>query len=150
MTTNAARSSVLADESVEPIVCDLSAIPPEERARHIDLARELLFADEGAIREIENGLTVELAPERLVDAARFVDNERRCCRHLAFALDVPMRGGNLTLRVTGQGAREELQMLVRLMRRAWPIHDDANAGEAHETAYDVGAIGPVAVNPPAP
>lgn len=95
------------------IVCDLSAIPADQRDAHFALARSLLFADERSVREVEHGLAFDLPPERLSDVARFVENERRCCRHLAFALEIPPRNGTLTLRVTGPGAREELRALVR-------------------------------------
>ena len=60
-----------------------------------------------------DGLQFGLPAERLGDVARFVENERLCCRHLAFALEVPPRGEALTLRVKGPGAREELRALLR-------------------------------------
>src|SRR5262245_43752189 len=97
----------------DAIICDLSAIPADQRDAHFELARSLLFADERAIREVEGGLAFELPPERLADVARFLENERRCCRHLAFALEIPPRNGTLALRVTGPGAREELRGLLR-------------------------------------
>jgi hypothetical protein len=97
----------------DAILCDLSAIPADQRDAHFALARSLLFADERAVREVENGLAFELPPERLGDVARFVENERRCCRHLAFGLQVPSRSGPMTLHVTGPGAREELRALLR-------------------------------------
>lgn len=102
-----------AQESIEPVVCDLSAIPADQRQAHLELARTLLFGDDRAVSDIENGLRFELPPQCLGDVARFVENERRCCRHLAFALEVPPREGNLVLRVTGPGAREELRALAR-------------------------------------
>jgi hypothetical protein len=92
----------------DPIICDLSAIPALQRATHFALARRLLFADDRQVREVESGLAFELRPEQLADVARFIENERRCCPHLRFALEIPPRNGTLTLRVTGPGAREEL------------------------------------------
>lgn len=94
------------------IVCDVSAIPADLREAHFALARSLLFADERAVREVENGLAFELSPDRLGDVAQFIENERRCCGHLAFAVQVPPHGASLTLRVTGHGAREELRALL--------------------------------------
>ena len=102
----------LAAES-DAIVCDLSAIPADQRDAHFALARTVLFADEHVVRDVQDGLAFELAPQRLADVARFIENERRCCPHLAFALEVPPRNGTLTLRVTGPGAREELSGLLR-------------------------------------
>ena len=101
------------DESIEPIVCDLSAIPAEQRERHFELARSLLFADQHRVRDLENGLEFELPADRLADAARFVENERRCCRHLTFTLEVPSRGAPIKLRVSGPGASDELRALLR-------------------------------------
>jgi hypothetical protein len=103
------------DSSVgsDAIICDLSAIPADQRDAHFALARSLLFADEHAVREVERGLAFHLPAERLADVARFVENERRCCRHLAFVVEIPPRGGTLTLRVTGPGASEELRALLR-------------------------------------
>ena len=112
-TTSRAPATNDADQSVEPAVCDLSAIPADQREAHFELGRTFLFSGERAVREVEDGLLFELPAERLGDAVRFVDNERRCCRHLAFALEVPPRGANVTLRVTGPGAREELRALTR-------------------------------------
>jgi hypothetical protein len=65
------------------------------------------------VRELEHGLGFELPAERLAEVARFVENERRCCRHLAFVVEIPPRSGTLTLRVTGPGASEELRALLR-------------------------------------
>ena len=105
--------SMHADESPEPVVCDLSAIPADQRERHFELARSLLFADERRVRDLENGMEFELPADRLADTARFVENERRCCRHLAFTLEVPARGASIVLQVSGPGARDELRALLR-------------------------------------
>ena len=107
------------DTSIDPaseseaIACDLSAIPAGKRAAHFALAGTLLFGDASAVHEIEDGLRFELAPDRLTDVSRFIESERRCCRHLAFTLEVPPRSGKLVLRVTGPGAKEELRTLLR-------------------------------------
>ena len=94
-----------------PIACDLSAIPADQRTRHVSLARSL-FGDEARVRTLENGLEVTLAADELADAVSFIDNERRCCRHLAFTLDVPAAGAPPRLRVTGPGAAQELRALT--------------------------------------
>ena len=96
------------EESTAPIACDLSAIPADRRAAHFELLRTLFVASEGRVREVDDGLQFELPPDSLTAVARFVDNERLCCPHLAFDLVVPPRGQRLALRVTGPGARDEL------------------------------------------
>ncbi len=98
---------------VEPIICDLTAIPADHREAHFALARTLLFADEQAVREVQDGYLFELPADRIGDVAAFIENERRCCRHLTFSLDIPPRGAPVQLRVTGPGAREELRALLR-------------------------------------
>ena len=91
------------------IACDLSAIPHDERESHIALAKSLLAGS--VILESDDEMRFEVAPERLKDVARFVENERRCCRHLAFVIEVPARDANLLLRVSGPGVRDELRSL---------------------------------------
>jgi hypothetical protein len=95
----------------EAIACDISAIPEDERAAHFALARAL-FSGAIAVREVDAGMAFDLRPDRLADVAAFVENERRCCSHLAFALEIPARHGAITLRITGPGAREEMAALV--------------------------------------
>ena len=98
--------------SDEPIICDLSAIPAGERKHHVALARKLFMTSSSSI-EIADGIQMTIAPERLDDAASFIANERRCCRHLTFSLHVPPRDAPLLLRITGPGAAEELRALLR-------------------------------------
>ena len=111
-TSLPAPASDPTSESLEPIACDLTAIPADQRPAHVAFVRTLVSRSLGAVRETADGLQFELPSDRLADAARFVDNERRCCRHLAFMLEVPPREAPLTLRVTGPGAREELYALA--------------------------------------
>jgi hypothetical protein len=104
-----------ADDSTEPIVCDLTAIPADRRDAHFELARTLLFGTGQTVHEITDGLLFELPADRLADVSRFIENERLCCRHLAFVLEVPPGGRRLRLRVTGPAAREELRALASPM-----------------------------------
>jgi hypothetical protein len=99
-------------ESSVGIRCDLFAIPADERLGHIALVRTLLFGDRAAVRDLEDGYEFSLPPDRLRDVVTFVENERRCCAHLRFSLEVPAMRGPLVLRVTGPGAREELSTLL--------------------------------------
>ena len=95
-----------------PIFCDLGAIPADELDAHIAFARTHLFGAPDAAREIEGGYAFSIPAERYEGTAAFVANERRCCAHLRFVLDVPPRGRPLELRVTGPAAREELRSLA--------------------------------------
>jgi hypothetical protein len=100
------------DDPIAPIACDLSAIPSEQRPTHIALVRAL-FGDFHRVRELPDGLEASIGPDRLADAVSFIENERRCCRHLAFTLVVPPARAPLVLRVTGPGAADELRALLR-------------------------------------
>src|SRR4029453_16493848 len=114
MKTQPGSARARDEESMEPIVCHLSAIPARQRVQHFLLAPSLLFAHDRRARELENGLECEPPPDRLGQVVIFVENERRCCRHLAFVLEVPARGAPIVLRVTGPGASHELRALATL------------------------------------
>ena len=98
-----------AEES--PIACDMSAIEPGERARHIANAGELFRAVE-EIRELPGGYAFRLPnySNTLVRAAEFVSLERLCCPFLGFVLEVEPEGGPAWLRLTG---REGVKAFVR-------------------------------------
>jgi len=70
------------------------------------------LGEASAARETAEGYEIEIPADRFQDAVRFVENERRCCAHLAFSLTRPTRGAPLLLRVTGPGATEALRALV--------------------------------------
>ena len=93
------------------VVCDLSAIPADERSQHVALGKSLLTGS--VVAEGDDEVRFEVGVDRFSDVVRFIDNERRCCRHLSFTLEVPARGGNLAFRISGPGVRDELHALVR-------------------------------------
>jgi hypothetical protein len=43
------------------------------------------------VEERDDEVRLEIPADRLGDVVRFIDNERLCCRHLSFTLDVPAR-----------------------------------------------------------
>jgi hypothetical protein len=92
--------------------CDLTAIPAAERPAHIALARSLFRSVPGAARETPEGYEAEISADRFLDAVRFVENERRCCAHLSFSLELSPRGGPVLMRVEGPGASEALRALM--------------------------------------
>jgi len=92
--------------------CDLLVMPPAARAEHIALAKSLLFVEGQVVNELPDGLSFALPSSRLGDVARFVENERRCCAHLGFVIEVPPRGAALELRITGAGVREGLSAIA--------------------------------------
>lgn len=92
--------------------CDLLVLTPVARAEHIALAKSLLFVPDQAIGELRDGLSFEIPISRLGEVARFVENERRCCAHFRFVIEVPPRGAALELRITGSGVRDGLTAIV--------------------------------------
>lgn len=94
-----------------PIACDMSAIDPALRARHIAAGGEVFGAAE-EIREIPGGYAFRLPAESdtLLKAAEFISLERLCCPFLRFSLEVEPEGGPVRLRLTG---REGVKAFVR-------------------------------------
>lgn len=91
--------------------CDLSAITASERPAHIALVRRL-FAESSAVHESDDAVVFELPADRISDVGTFIQNERRCCRHLAFGVELAAGSERLLLRVVGAGARQELRGLI--------------------------------------
>ena len=98
-----------AEES--PLACDMNAIEPGERARHVANAGELFRAVE-EIKELPGGYAFRLPNDSgaLVKAAEFVSLERLCCPFLGFALEVEPEGGPVWLRLNG---REGVKAFIR-------------------------------------
>jgi hypothetical protein len=89
------------------IVCDLNAIPLEQRESHTVLTRTL-FAQVEERRALVNGYSFRFPASLFQMAAQFISLERLCCPFFTFNLDV--EGEYLWLRLTGpQGAKELLK-----------------------------------------
>lgn len=85
-----------------PFVCDMNAIEPANRDRHIAAAVEV-FQAVHAIRELPNGYAFRLPGETnlLLKTAEFVANERLCCPFFGFMIEIEPEGGSLWLHLTG-------------------------------------------------
>jgi len=70
-----------------PIVCDLDAIPSEERAAHEARAKRLFydgtFTD---LREVDSGYEFAFPLDELLNVATYIKNERLCCPFWDFRL----------------------------------------------------------------
>lgn len=77
-----------------PIACDMSAIEPGLRRRHLATAGELFRAVE-EMRELPGGYASRPRAETdtLLKAAEFVSLERLCCPFLGFTLELEPEGG---------------------------------------------------------
>ena len=101
-----------------PIACDMSAIDPGLRARHIATGGEVFRAAE-EIRELSDGYAFRLphGSDALLKAAEFISLERLCCPFLRFSVEVEPEGGPVWLRLTGRDGvkafvREEVSELL--------------------------------------
>lgn len=85
-----------------PIVCDLSAITAEDRARLL-AAVPALFREVEAVHALPDGYAFRFAaaPGRLLALAEFVEHERLCCPFYRFTLEVEPGGGPMWLKLTG-------------------------------------------------
>ena len=98
----------------EQYTCNMMALTQEERAEYEKLATTLL-ASVQETKELKDGYSFRLPPEKLVDAARWVSFERQCCPFFVFELHVAKDGGPVWLRVTGdKGIKEFIRAEFQL------------------------------------
>jgi len=93
------------------MACDMSAIEPGLRARHVATGGHLLRAA-AEVRELADGYAFRLPNESdtLLKAAEFISLERLCCPFLRFSLEVEAEGGPVWFELTG---REGVKAFVR-------------------------------------
>lgn len=95
--------------------CVPGAIPEGERANHFALAKRLLLEEARGRDAFSNGYAFRLEATALIDVARFIDNERKCCPFMTFQVEVEPGGGLLWLRMTGpEGTRAVLDAELEL------------------------------------
>jgi hypothetical protein len=89
-------------DSDVPIVCNLDALSPEQRARRVALASRVRDLVSG-ISETESGYRLQLPddPEAHQQVVELVLLERRCCPFLEFALHFEPADGPTRLEVGG-------------------------------------------------
>jgi hypothetical protein len=98
------------DRSI-PFACDMSALSPAERRRHIATTKEV-FGTVQEIRELPNGYSFRLPDEDgvFMQAAAFVSRERLCCPFFGFGIELEPNGRAVWLRLTG---REGVKPFIR-------------------------------------
>lgn len=86
-----------------PFACDMTAIAPEDRDRHMATAYEVFQAVQ-SVRELPNGYAFRLPNNTtmLLKTAEFIANERLCCPFFGFTLEIEPDGGPLWVRLTGR------------------------------------------------
>jgi hypothetical protein len=92
------------DIAVEsPFACNMSALEPEARSRHLSVIRQL-FGAVMEVRELSDGYAFVLPNETdaILLAGEFVANERLCCPFFGFTLHLEPEGGSFSFRLTGR------------------------------------------------
>ena len=94
----------------QPIACDVTVFTAAERVEHRDRARRLFTAVERLGEEPDGyAFTFAAAPDRELELARWIDNERRCCPFFRFEV-ASEADGRLRLRISGpEGAKQILR-----------------------------------------
>src|SRR5215216_407594 len=105
-------------QTQSPLACDMTAIAPDQRPKHLATSREL-FSQIRESRELSNGYEFRLAegPDLISKLAEFVSLEKLCCPFLNFVIEIEAEGGPVWLRLTGRDGvkafiREEIAGLT--------------------------------------
>jgi hypothetical protein len=85
-----------------PFYCNIDALTPTERSEYAALTTRIGPAV-AKTAEIKNGYVITLDRTRvaLLDVARWIDFERRCCPFFDFALSLARNEGPMRLTLTG-------------------------------------------------
>ena len=104
--------------SESPLACDVTAIAPDERPKHLATSREL-FSRIEEFRELPNGYEFRLAdePALISQLTEFVSLEKLCCPFLTFVIEIQAERGPVWLGLTGRDGvkafiREEIAGLT--------------------------------------
>ncbi len=92
------------ESSTEKLVCDLNALPPEERASHEELGRHLFERRVREVAEVDAGFAFRFEADDITDLAHWVSRERLCCPFLRLMLESVPRGGPVWLTLSGGDA----------------------------------------------
>jgi hypothetical protein len=85
-----------------PLACDMNAIPADERDAHVETAKNL-FASVMEVKPSDDGYFLRLPVETasLLEATKFIANERLCCPFFKFSLTMEPGSTALWLYVGG-------------------------------------------------
>ena len=95
-------------EQDSPLVCNISALSPQQHARRRELASRLRPMVRQVVPMSDGyALRLEDRGEVLTQVAEFITLERLCCPFLKFQLEVEADGGSTWLRMSGRRAVKE-------------------------------------------
>jgi hypothetical protein len=97
----------------QPLSCDMTAIPAEQRAGHEALVERLWSTAIQETQELPDGYAYRFAAEDYPLLTAFIANERLCCPFFDFVLEVAPVDGPIWLRITGpEGVKDILAPLI--------------------------------------
>lgn len=105
-----------------PFACNLKAFKPEERKEWRRLI-EQVTSSVTAMRELPDGyaLTIDSRKSSLVDVAKWIDLERKCCPFFDFDLDLHGEDGTLSLTLKGRdGVKQFIVEDFSLLTKRFP------------------------------
>lgn len=94
-----------------PFACNMLALTPEGRQRHLNVIKELL-ASHRAIEEISDGYAFRFdsGEKSIMLASEFISRERLCCPFFTFELISERECGSVWLKLRG---REGVKPFIR-------------------------------------
>ena len=117
-----AGASLAQSKPAVPLACDLKAFQPEERKQWRTLLDQLTSAVLEA-RELKDGYALHVNTRRMsvVEVAKWVDLERKCCPFFDFQVDVHGDDGTLWLSLQGrEGVKQFIVVDFRSLRDKLP------------------------------
>ena len=83
------------------IVCDLRAIPTNDRKEHIARAKRLLGFEFQERQELPDGYVWRFTADQYEDVCKYIAYDRLCCSFLTYCLEMTPQRGPIWLRITG-------------------------------------------------
>ena len=93
-----------------PLVCNLSVMSAEQRARHQEVIRQLFSEPVQEKQELPDGLAFRSDGANFLLAAEFISLERLCCTFFNFTLSIDAASPSFWLTIRGpEGVKTFLQ-----------------------------------------
>lgn len=104
--------------------CNLIVLDEQEREQFASLTDDL-FAAVQETRELENGFAFRFfnRSEQLVQIAKFIERESRCCPFLGFTLEIEPSAGPVWLYITGAEGTRAFLLAELDQIETWSDHD---------------------------
>jgi len=110
------RSATVKKES--PFACEMTALTPDQRARHFEVLSPKLRALRKDVRELPDGYEIEFPsdPDSYLLPTEWAAGERACCPFFDIDVRSTRERGPLLLRLTG---REGVKKFIEIEGAAW-------------------------------